>query len=693
MSPEPASPVEGSSLAARRGRLTGAWAVTLLDEGLRPAAAVGAEAFSTWTPPPAQEVALLFGGRYEIKALTGRGGMGAVYEARQCELDRRVALKIMPPALGDVPGFAARFRHEARLTAQLDHPGIVRVFDSGETADGHLWYAMEFVEGEDLASRLRRGPLEPAEAAAILTAVAAALAAAHHAGVLHRDLKPGNILLPAAGGAKLGDFGLALTLEAAAHRHTRLGSTVGTPEYSAPEQLNRSLPATPASDIYSLGVVTYECLTGELPRGIFDPPSVRNPVVDPAFDGVVLRALQSDPDRRFATAGDFREALQQATRRRERQSVEQQRLRRRLARHARLAAVLAVLVLVLGAAALYSWHAYREAAAQRAAARQAEAETNDIVQFLLTDLRSRLESTGHLAAMDSTLERAVAHYRRQDEQSGHTSESTLALAEVLTIKADVIGNRGLTTEAEALYAEAGALARSARRAGGDLPPFHAAVFRSQLQGTQYLMTLGRYADALAAARELLREAESWKAAHPAADSRRAVPVAHRAIAHALAYTGPFDQARASYDLAHHLFEELAGAHPADPQLEDDLASIDLALGSLEEAQHNYPAMLAHFTAWHHHVARGSGPDDFNISHSNFRVGLAHLKSGRAAEAVPWLENAVRIADLHARKTPGERGRLLHLVLCLRSLAQACQESGDAPRAEGYRQRAEVLATD
>lgn len=695
MSTEPSSSAEGAEFAARRERLTGALAVRLFDEGLRPEGAddMVPEAFAAWTPPSPEEVARLLGGRFEVKTLAGRGGMGAVYDSRHRDLGRRVAVKIMPPALGDVPGFAARFRHEARLTAQLEHPGIVKVFDSGETADGHLWYAMEYVDGEDLASRLRRGPLEPAEAVSILSDVASALETAHGAGVLHRDLKPGNILLPAAGGGKLGDFGLALTLDAVAHRHTRLGSTVGTLEYSAPEQLNSSLPITPASDLYSLGVVAYECLTGELPRGIFDPPSVRNAAVDPAFDGVVLRALQSDPARRFATARDFREALQHAAQRRERQAIEQRRLRQRLVRRARLAAVLSLLVLAFGAAALYSWRASREASAQRLAAMQAEAETNEIVQFLLTDLQSRLERTGHLEAMEAALEQAVVHYRRRDERSGRTAETTLALAEVLEIKAQVIGNRGMTTEAEALHEEACALTRAALRAGGDLPRLHAAVFAAQLNCVQYLMTLGRHADALAEARRLLQDAENWLAAHPAEDSRRAVPVAHRAIAHALAYTGPFDEARAAYDTAFRLFQELAAARPGSRQFADDLASIDLALGSLAEAQKDYPEMMARFTAWHDHVARQSGPDDWNVSHSNFRLGLAHLKSGHPSEAIPWLENAVRIASLHAAAAPGERGRHQHLILCLRSLSQAFQESGDTLRAADCHERAERLAAE
>ena len=613
---------------------------------------------------------------YEVIRLAGRGGMGAVYEARHKGLSRRVALKLMPPHVGDAPGFAGRFRHEARLTAQLDHPGIVTVYDSGETPDGHLWYAMEFVEGEDLAARLRRGPCPTEEAVAILTGVAEALEAAHAAGVLHRDIKPGNILLPAAGGVKLGDFGLAVTLNDPGERLTRAGSTVGTMEYAAPEQLSRSVPAGPAADIYSLGVVAYELLTGELPRGIFDPPSVRNPQVDPGFDGVVLRAMQSDPARRFATAVKFRDALRTAADKRERLAAEQRIVRQRLVRRARLAAVLAGVAIILGGMAVYAWLSRNEARSQRTAARKAETETNDLLQFLLTDLRLRLEKTGNLAAMESVLERAVVHYRELHERSGHSAETALTLAGVLTIKGDVIGNRGLTVEADALYTQAISLTELARAGHPQDPSAIRHVITSFLDRAEHRITARQFQDSLEDARRLLEESLALQNVEPGPASARAVGVAHRAIAHALAYTGPPGEARQEYDEAGRIFRSLAAAAPENEEFADEVASIDLALGSIAETEKDYPEMLEHFSKWHDYVLRRYGRENMMFSHSSFRMGLALTKSGRPAEAIAPLKDALRLAENNAAQTPGETGGLAHELACLRTLAKAYADSGE-----------------
>ena len=675
-----------------RRRFSGIEAGSLLAEGLRGPApqASTVPVAASWQPPETAKLEALLGDEYAILRLIGRGGMGAVYEVRHRVLERRAALKIVPPEIADLPGFAARFRSEARLTASLEHPGIVRVFDSGETVDGCLWYAMEYIEGEDLAQRLRSGACSPAEAVQILTGMAAALEHAHSAGVLHRDIKPANILLPAGGGVKLSDFGLALPLGSEQDRLTRIGSTVGTVEYAAPEQLSRSGGAGVPADIYSLGVVAYELLTGELPRGVFDPPSARNAAVDPAFDGPILRALQSDPSRRYATAAAFGTALRNAAGRQVREDTEKRRARQRLARRARLAAAFAVLMLLFAGLAYYAWKSRDAAAAGRSAAQKAEAETDGIIRFLLTDLRRTLERTGNLAAMDAAMERAVQHYRQRSAAGDHSPESVRNLAEVLSIKAAVIGNRGMIQEADALLSEALTLQQEARTKSspGLEPDF--SVMQAWLNRAEFRMTAGRQKDALADARMVVSEAEAAHQASPSPVTLRWKAAGWRAVGHALAYTGPMESAAAAYQTASTLFHELPATGPGSATRADDLASIDLALGSLEETLGNFPRMLEHFSAWHGYVKSRCREGDLLYSHSCFRVGLALTKNNRPAEAVPLLENAVRIAEHFASLTPGEKGALNHLSHCLLALSQACRASGaNDAAATAEQRRAEV----
>lgn len=188
-----------------------------------------------WTPPSADEVARLLP-RYRIVACLGRGGMGAVYQAFQPELERPVAIKLLPAALAEEPGFVGRFRMEARTLARLDHPGIIRIHDFGQTEEGHLYFVMEFVDGTDLRHRLQAGPLSPAETLGLARQVCDALRCAHRQGIIHRDIKPANILVTRDGLAKLADFGLARPLENEANRLTLTQVVMGTPDYMAPER-------------------------------------------------------------------------------------------------------------------------------------------------------------------------------------------------------------------------------------------------------------------------------------------------------------------------------------------------------------------------------------------------------------------------------------------------------------------------
>jgi tRNA A-37 threonylcarbamoyl transferase component Bud32 len=258
-----------------------------------------------FTAPSPAELAERFP-QLEVLELIGQGGMGAVYKARQTKLDRVVALKVLPPAWGSDPAFAERFGREARTLAKLNHPHVVAVHDFGE-AGGLYYLVMEYVDGPNLRQVLQTGRLAPEQALAVVPQLCEALQYAHEEGVVHRDVKPENILLDKRGRVKIADFGLAKLLNRPRAEFTLTGSrqVMGTLDYMAPEQRNSPLAIDHRADIYSLGVVFYEMLTGELPLGRFAAPSQRAPV-DARLDDVVFRALEREPERRYQSASDVK---------------------------------------------------------------------------------------------------------------------------------------------------------------------------------------------------------------------------------------------------------------------------------------------------------------------------------------------------------------------------------------------------
>ncbi len=258
-----------------------------------------------FVPPPLEGVAKLFP-QLEILGLLGAGGMGAVYKARQPALDRIVALKVLPSHNAEGVNFAERFNREARALARLNHPNIVAVYEFGD-AGGLHFFIMEFVDGANLRQLEQAERLAPREALQIIPQICDALQYAHDEGVVHRDIKPENVLVDRKGRVKIADFGLAKILgqETDALRLTAEGQVMGTPHYMAPEQIEKPLSVDHRADIYSLGVVLYEMLTGDLPLGKFSPPS-RKYQLDVRLDDVVLRALENDPARRYQQASEVK---------------------------------------------------------------------------------------------------------------------------------------------------------------------------------------------------------------------------------------------------------------------------------------------------------------------------------------------------------------------------------------------------
>jgi hypothetical protein len=236
--------------------------------------------------------------------------MGVVYKAKQKQLDRLVAVKLVRPDLCDDPVFAERFTREARAMARLTHPAIINVFDFGQR-ENFYFFIMEFVDGANLRQLVRSRELDSTAAMAVVPQICEALQYAHDKGIVHRDIKPENIMLDRSGRVKIADFGLAKLVKPQPDDFTLTGTkqVMGTPHYMAPEQFEHPLEVNHRADIYSVGVVIYEILTGELPRGRFAPPSERVQV-DVRLDEIVLRALEKEPERRYQQVTEIKTELE-----------------------------------------------------------------------------------------------------------------------------------------------------------------------------------------------------------------------------------------------------------------------------------------------------------------------------------------------------------------------------------------------
>ena len=257
--------------------------------------------------------------RYELHAVIGEGAFGRVYRAWDQRLERKVAVKLIKPWWGEDPDWAQSFAREARLLARISHPGIVQIFDVGQADEG-LYYVSELVEGESLARRLADGLPDPWSAAALTEQICRALAQAHAKNVIHRDVKPANILISEDGRVKVGDFGVARLAEGSSDGAS--ATIVGTPRYMAPEQA-RGLRSSPATDVYSAGVVLYEMLAGTPPftersavelalRHLRDQPPALPAGTPAALDEIVARALAKDPAKRYVDGAAMADALARA---------------------------------------------------------------------------------------------------------------------------------------------------------------------------------------------------------------------------------------------------------------------------------------------------------------------------------------------------------------------------------------------
>ena len=282
----------------------------LFARGMQSVRMTGGGSLQSWEPPSIAEAARLFP-NYQVTEMIGRGGMGVVYKGKQTSLDRVVAIKLLPLEVSIDRDFGERFVREARTMAKMNHPNIVSVFDFGHTTEGHLYFVMEFVEGTTLHHLIKAVGLKPVQSLELIVNVCEALQYAHSEGVIHRDIKPANILVDTKGRVKVTDFGLARMDTAKTPDQwgqTMTGMVLGTPDYMSPEQ-KKGIRVDHRADIYSLGVMLYEMLCGEIPAGVFDPPSQRVEV-DERIDQVVIRAMQQEPNRRFASTAEMKAAVE-----------------------------------------------------------------------------------------------------------------------------------------------------------------------------------------------------------------------------------------------------------------------------------------------------------------------------------------------------------------------------------------------
>ena len=261
------------------------------------------------TPSPGELSNLL--PQLDVQRFVARGGMGAVYYAIQRHLEREVALKILPPDIGD-PGFRSRFSLEAKAMARMNHPNLAQLYDFGE-AEGLLWMAQEWIDGPSFYSRYQQGPLSEEEAVALVCQVCDGLAYAHRHDIVHRDVKPENIMWNSEGVVKLTDFGLArATRSGPSHLRNEQEARFLTEEYAAPEMFDLNVEIDHRADIFAVGVLAYEGLTGKRPSGESRPPSEAQPSLGERFDSVLAKAMQHDRDKRYNDCAEFKRDFEAA---------------------------------------------------------------------------------------------------------------------------------------------------------------------------------------------------------------------------------------------------------------------------------------------------------------------------------------------------------------------------------------------
>jgi serine/threonine protein kinase len=263
------------------------------------------------SPPSVEDIMRMMPlGRYSVQARVGMGGMGTIFRGTQLSLGRPVAIKVLRVSDGYDYAFEDRFRREAKAMAQLSHPNIVAIYDYGHLGSEFLYFVMEFVDGMDMGEIMRQGRMTTDLALQLIPQICQALEYAHSKGIVHRDIKPANIILNRQGEVKVTDFGLAKNFVKTPTMVTETHMVMGKPEYASPEQYDMHREVDHRADIYAVGVMAYQMLTGALPRGSWLPPSQLRPGLNGRIDGISTRAMIQDRTQRYQSITDMRRALE-----------------------------------------------------------------------------------------------------------------------------------------------------------------------------------------------------------------------------------------------------------------------------------------------------------------------------------------------------------------------------------------------
>jgi tRNA A-37 threonylcarbamoyl transferase component Bud32/tetratricopeptide (TPR) repeat protein len=570
----------------------------------------GADALSPDQPPRSF-------GDYELLEVIGRGGMGVVFKARQKSLNRHVALKLLRRDRWAEAADAQRFRNEAEMVAQLDHPHLVPIYEVGEH-DGRLFFSMKLIDGGSLAEQLGRFRDDPRSAAQLVAEVARAVHHAHQRGILHRDLKPSNVLLDHDGQPHVVDFGLAKRIEADGSL-TRSGALVGTPNYMAPEQTTGQRGAvTTATDVYGLGAVLYALLTGGPPfqgedvlatlvqvhEGEPRPPSRVNRKVDRDLETVCLKCLAKDPGRRYASAAELADDLERwlaGESVRARRAGRWVRAWKWVRRNPTLLALLAVVVLSAWAAvAGLVWHNGRlRAEAEKTAQERDEArKSRRAARRAVNDMYTRvgeewLADTPHMTDVQRDfLTKAMEFYEEVVRDPGAEPEDRLELGRALSRIAYLRGNLAQHSEAEASLRESARVLEALVAEFSDVPEYRLELVRTYNRLGRFLVNVDQFLESEDVLNRARTQAEGLHRSYPERPDYRVelarVLVNQREL---LQRTGCLATAREVGRQARDQARELVADQPAGAGPRELLAATTLNLGVLH-LEMNHPSEAA-----------------------------------------------------------------------------------------------------